>query len=315
MTSLRKLGSSDLEVFPLCLGGNVFGFSADEAASFAVLDAYTAGGGNFIDTADSYSAWAPGNQGGESETIIGKWVKARGNRDDVVIATKVGRHPDFLGLRGDNIKAAADASLKRLDTDYIDLYYTHFDDDETIPVEEIIGALDELVKAGKVRDIAVSNISPERLQESLDFSDREGLARYVAIQPHYNLVSRDTYEGARQDIASRAGLGAAPYFGLASGFLTGKYRPGVAVDSVRADKAGAHLDSERGQKVLVALDEVAQAHGAEVATVALAWLAAQPTVAAPIASARTVEQLPALLAVADLELTEAELARLTAASA
>ncbi|MFI7339421.1 aldo/keto reductase [Streptomyces sp. NPDC050085] len=315
MTSLRKLGSSDLEVFPLCLGGNVFGFSADEAASFAVLDAYTAGGGNFIDTADSYSAWAPGNQGGESETIIGKWVKARGNRDDVVIATKVGRHPDFLGLRGDNIKAAADASLKRLDTDYIDLYYTHFDDDETIPVEEIIGALDELVKAGKVRDIAVSNISPERLQESLDFSDREGLARYVAIQPHYNLVSRDTYEGARQDIASRAGLGAAPYFGLASGFLTGKYRPGVAVDSVRADKAGAHLDSARGQKVLVALDEVAQAHGAEVATVALAWLAAQPTVAAPIASARTVEQLPALLAVADLELTEAELARLTAASA
>ncbi|MYW63756.1 aldo/keto reductase [Streptomyces sp. SID8379] len=317
MTSsvLRPLGSSGLDVFPLCLGGNVFGFSADEKASFEVLDAYTAAGGNFIDTADSYSAWAPGNKGGESETLIGKWARSRGKRDDVVIATKVGRHPDFLGLRGDNIKAAADASLRRLDTDYIDLYYTHFDDDETIPVEEIIGALDELVKAGKVRHIAVSNISPERLQESLDFSDREGLARYVAIQPHYNLVSRDTYEGARQDIASRAGLGAAPYWALASGFLTGKYRPGVAVDSVRADKAGAHLETERGQKVLAALDEIAQAHDAEVATVALAWLAARPTVTAPIASARTVEQLPALLAVADLELTAAELGRLNEASA
>ncbi|WP_420034748.1 aldo/keto reductase [Streptomyces sp. cg28] len=312
---LRPLGSSGLDVFPLCLGGNVFGFTADEAASFEVLDAYVAGGGNFIDTADSYSAWAPGNKGGESETLIGRWAKARGRRDDVVIATKVGRHPEFPGLRGDNIKAAADASLRRLDTDYIDLYYTHFDDDETIPVEEIIGALDELVKAGKVRHIAVSNISPERLQESLDFSDREGLARYVAIQPHYNLVSRDTYEGARQDIASRAGLGAAPYWSLASGFLTGKYRPGVSVDSVRADKAGGYLETERGQRVLTALDEVAQAHGAEVATVALAWLASRPTVTAPIASARTAAQLPALMAVAELELTQAELARLTEASA
>ncbi|NEB75040.1 aldo/keto reductase [Streptomyces sp. SID14478] len=315
-SSLRKLGSSDLEVFPLSLGGNVFGWTADEAASFAVLDAYTAGGGNFIDTADSYSAWIEGNQGGESETIIGKWVKARGNRDDVVIATKVARHPDFRGLRAANIKAAADASLQRLGTDYIDLYYTHFDDDETIPVDEIIGTLDELVKAGKVRNIAASNISPERLQESLDFSDREGLARYVALQPHYNLVSRDTFEGARQDVASRAGLGVVPYFALASGFLTGKYRPGVAVDGQRAaNGAGKHLETERGRKVLAALDEVAEAHGAEVATVALAWLAAQPTVTAPIASARTVEQLPALLAVAELELTDAEIARLTAASA
>ncbi|MEV5607253.1 aldo/keto reductase [Streptomyces sp. NPDC052225] len=315
MTSLRKLGSSDLEVFPLSLGGNVFGWTADEATSFAVLDAYVAGGGNFIDTADSYSAWVEGNEGGESETIIGKWLASRGNRDDVVVATKVARHPDFQGLRGANIKAAADASLKRLGTDHIDLYYTHFDDDETIPVEEIIGALDELVKAGKVRNIAASNISPARLQESLDFSDREGVARYVAIQPHYNLVSRDTYEGERQDIASRAGLGAVPYYALASGFLTGKYRPGATVDSARAAGAGRHLETERGRKVLAALDEVAQAHDAEIATVALAWLAAQPTVAAPIASARVVEQLPALLAVADLELTEAEIRKLTAASA
>ncbi|KUJ38225.1 aryl-alcohol dehydrogenase-like predicted oxidoreductase [Streptomyces sp. 3212.3] len=314
MTSLRKLGSSDLEVFPLSLGGNVFGWTADEAQSFAVLDAYAAAGGNFVDTADSYSAFAPGNKGGESETIIGKWVKARGNRADVVIATKVSQHPDYPGLSGANIKAAADASLRRLDTDYIDLYYTHFDRPE-VPVEEIVGALDELVKAGKVRSIGASNISAERLQESLDVSDRENLARYVALQPHYNLVSRDTYEGALQDVASRAGLAAVPYFSLAAGFLTGKYRPGTTVDSARAGRAGQYLKSERGVRVLAALDEIAQARGAEIATVALAWLADRPTVAAPIASARALEQLPALLAVADLSLTDEESAKLTAASA
>ncbi|KND31418.1 aldo/keto reductase [Streptomyces acidiscabies] len=315
MTTLRPLGSSDLEVFPLSLGGNVFGWTADEAASFAVLDAYAAAGGNFVDTADAYSAWVDGNSGGESETIIGKWTASRGNRDDVVIATKVSQHPEFQGLSGDNIKAAADASLKRLGTDYIDLYYTHFDQPDT-PVEEIIGALDELVRAGKVRHIAASNISADRLRESLDFSDREGLARYVAIQPHYNLVSRDTYEGSLQDVVSQAGLAAVPYFALASGFLTGKYRPGAVVEGARAaGGAGKHLESERGVKVLAALDEVAEARGAEVATVALAWLAAQPTVAAPIASARVVEQLPALLAVGELELTEAEVGRLTEASA
>ncbi|MFE9453139.1 aldo/keto reductase [Streptomyces sp. NPDC006739] len=312
--SLRKLGSSDLEVFPLALGGNVFGWTADEQASFAVLDAYAAAGGNFVDTADSYSAWIEGNQGGESETIIGKWLKARGNRSDVVIATKVSQHPEYQGLSAANIKAAADASLRRLDTDYIDLYYTHFDKPE-VPVEEIIGALDELVKAGKVRHIAASNISAERLQESLDFSDREGLARYVALQPHYNLVSRDTYEGALRDLAARTGLSAVPYFALASGFLTGKYRPGTTVDSARAGSAAKHLDSERGRQVLTALDEIATAHDAPVATVALAWLTAQPTVVAPIASARTVEQLPALLGVAELTLSEAEVERLTQASA
>ncbi|MFH9658013.1 aldo/keto reductase [Streptomyces sp. NPDC017248] len=314
MTSLRTLGSSDLEVFPLSLGGNVFGWTADEQTSFAVLDAYTAAGGNFIDTADVYSAWVPGNKGGESETIIGKWLAERGNRSDVVIATKVSQHPEFQGLSAGTVKAAADASLRRLGTDYIDLYYTHFDQPE-VPVEEIIGALDELVKAGKVRHIAASNISAERLEESLGFSDREGLARYVAVQPHYNLVSRDTYEGALQDVAGREGLSAVPYFALASGFLTGKYRPGTTVDSARAGQAQAHADSARGQKVLAALDEVAAAHEAPVATVALAWLAAQPTVTAPIASARTVEQLPALLGVAELKLTEAEVAKLTEASA
>ncbi|MGW7261119.1 aldo/keto reductase [Streptomyces sp. NPDC054834] len=314
MTSLRKLGNSDLEVFPLALGGNVFGWTADEAQSFAVLDAYTAAGGNFVDTADSYSAWVDGNEGGESETVIGNWVKSRGNRSDVVIATKVSQHPKYQGLTAGNIKAAADASLRRLGTDYIDLYYTHFDKTE-VPVEEIIGALDELVRTGKVRYIAASNITAERLQASLDFSEREGLARYVALQPHYNLVSRDTYEGPLRTVAARAGLAVVPYYALASGFLTGKYRPGTTVDSARAGGAAKHLETERGQKVLTALDEIAAAHDAPVATVALAWLAAQPTVAAPLASARTVDQLPALLGVAELELTEEELARLTEASA
>ncbi|MFG2317497.1 MULTISPECIES: aldo/keto reductase [Streptomyces] len=314
MTSLRKLGSSDLEVFPLALGGNVFGWTADRDASFAVLDAYTAAGGNFVDTADSYSAWVDGNSGGESETVLGQWLAARGNRDDVVLATKVSQHPEYPGLSAANIRAAADASLRRLGTDHIDLYYTHFDKPE-VPVEEIIGALDELVKAGKVRYIAASNISAERLAASLEFSDREGLARYVALQPHYNLVSRDTYEGELRDLAEQAGLAAVPYYALAAGFLTGKYRPGTDVDSPRAGGAAKHLETERGRRVLAALDEIAAAHEAPVATVALAWLAARPTVAAPIASARTVEQLPALLGVAGLSLTEDEIGRLTRASA
>ena len=314
MTSLRKLGSSDLEVFPLALGGNVFGWTADRDRSFAVLDAYTAAGGNFVDTADSYSAWVDGNSGGESETVLGEWFAARGNRDDVVLATKVSQHPEYPGLSAANIKAAADASLRRLGTDHIDLYYTHFDKPE-VPVEEIIGALDELVKAGKVRHIAASNISAERLAASLEFSDREGLARYVALQPHYNLVSRDTYEGELRDLAEQAGLAAVPYYALAAGFLTGKYRPGTEVDSPRAGGAARHLETERGRRVLAALDEIAAAHEAPVATVALAWLAARPTVAAPIASARTVEQLPALLGVAELSLTEDEIGRLTRASA
>ncbi|MCX5387750.1 aldo/keto reductase [Streptomyces sp. NBC_00083] len=314
MSFLRVLGSSDLSVFPLALGGNVFGWTADQDQSFAVLDAYAAGGGNFVDTADAYSKWAPGNSGGESETIIGKWLAARGNRADMVIATKVGSHPRYEGLAATTIKAAAEESLRRLGTDYIDLYYTHFDD-TSVPVEEIVTALDQLVRDGKVRALAASNISPERLQESLDFSDREGLAKYSALQPHYNLVSRGTYEGALQDTASRGGLAAVPYFALAAGFLTGKYRPGHSVDSARAAGAGKHLESERGRKVLAALDRIAQERDAEIATVALAWLAARPTVAAPIASARTVEQLPALLAVADLELTDAQISELTAASA
>ncbi|MFJ8001150.1 aldo/keto reductase [Streptomyces sp. NPDC096310] len=314
MTTMRTLGSSDLKVFPLALGGNVFGWTADRTESFAVLDAYAAAGGNFVDTADAYSAWVPGHVGGESETVLGDWIAARGNRADVLVATKVSQHPQYKGLKAANIKAAAEESLRRLRTDHIDLYYSHFDDLD-VPVEEIVTALDQLVKEGKVRAVAASNISAERLDASLTFAEREGLARYVALQPHYNLVSRDTYEGPLRDTVARHGLSVVPYFALASGFLTGKYRPGTQVESARAEGAGKYLESDRGVKVLAALDRIAGAHGAEVATVALAWLAAQPTVVAPLASARTAEQLPALLAVAELELTEEELAELTAASA
>ncbi|MBE1537638.1 aldo/keto reductase [Actinomadura algeriensis] len=308
----KKIG--DLDVSGLCLGGNVFGWTADRDTSFQLLDAYAASGGNFIDTADSYTAHAPGNRGGESEEIIGEWTTARGNRDDIVIATKVGKHPERTGLAAANIKAAADDSLRRLRTDRIDLYYTHFDD-ESVPVEEIMTALDELVKAGKVRQIAVSNIELERLEASLAFSEREGTARYAGIQPHYNLVSRDTYEGPRRDIAERYGLACMPYYGLASGFLTGKYRPDTEVDSARAGKAAKHLKTERGREVLHALDEVARESGLAHATVALAWLAAQPTVVAPIASARTMEQLPPLLDVPGTVLKDDQLSRLTEASA
>ncbi|MBC7269699.1 MAG: aldo/keto reductase, partial [Streptomyces sp.] len=219
----------------------------------------------------------------------------------------------YPGLTAANIRAAADASLRRLGTDHIDLYYTHFDKPE-VPVEEIISALDGLVRAGKVRYIAASNITAGRLKASLDFSEREGLARYVALQPHYNLVSRGTYEGELQDLAAAAGLAAVPYYALAAGFLTGKYRPGTTVDSARAAGAGKHLDTARGRAVLAALDDIAAAHDVPVATVALGWLAAQPTVAAPIASARTVEQLPALVGVAELRLTDVEMERLREAS-
>ncbi|TDB92100.1 aldo/keto reductase [Actinomadura sp. 7K534] len=309
---MNKIG--DLDVFPLCLGGNVFGWTAGKERSFEILDAYAADGGNFIDTSDSYMASAPGNSGGESETIIGEWTATRGNRDDVVIATKVGRHPERKGLSPANIRAAADDSLRRLRTDRIDLYFTHFDD-PSVPVEEIMKTLDELVTEGKVRQIAVSNIEIDRLQASLEFAEREGTAQYTAIQPHYNLVSRDTYEGPRRDLAERYGLAAVPYYGLASGFLTGKYRPGANVDSVRAEKAARYLETERGNRVLAALDIVAEEQDTAVATVALAWLAAQPTVAAPIASARTMDQLPPLIDAARTTLTDDQLARLTEASA
>lgn len=278
-----------------------------------MLDSYAEAGGNFVDTADVYSAWVPGHNGGESETVIGSWLAKRGRRDDVLVATKVGSHPDFKGLKAATVKAAAEESLRRLGTDRIDLYYTHYDDPET-PVEEIVTALDGLVREGKVRHVAASNISPERLAASLEFADREGLTKYVALQQHYNLVEREQYEGPLREVVQAHGLASVPYFGLARGFLTGKYRPGVTVDSPRAEGAGAYLGSERGPRVLAALDEVAAAHGVEPASVALAWLRSQPTVVAPIASARTPGQLSALLASMALELTAAELDQLTKAS-
>ncbi|GAB3585906.1 aldo/keto reductase [Leifsonia lichenia] len=307
----RTIGSSDLSVFPLSLGGNVFGWTADQATSFSVLDGYLDAGGNFVDTADGYSAWVPGNTGGDSERILGQWFQARGNRDDVVLATKVSQHPDFKGLAGDNILRAADASLERLGSDHIDLYYAHFDD-QTVPLEETVGALSSLVDAGKVRHIGISNYSPERIEEWFAITEANGLHRAVALQPHYNLVERD-FEEKYRALAERENLGVVPYFALAAGFLTGKYRDGVTVDSARAAGASKYLD-DRGRSVLAALDEVAAAHDASVASVALAWLAAQPTVVAPIASARTIDQLSDLLASVTLELTSDELDALTGAS-
>ncbi|NQX16267.1 aldo/keto reductase [Rathayibacter sp. VKM Ac-2857] len=306
------LGDSGIEVFPLSLGGNVFGWTAGKQTSFDVLDGYVAAGGDFIDTADSYSAWVPGNRGGESETIIGEWLSRRsGSRDDVVIATKVSRHPEFLGLAPDNVRKAARASLERLRTDRIDLYYAHFDDD-AVPLEDIARVFSELVDEGLVRAIGVSNFSADRIAEWLRLAKQEGLHAPVAVQPHYNLVERGI-EADVLPLAREAGLAVVPYYALASGFLTGKYRDGSTPDSPRASGAAQYLDA-RGRQVLAALDAAAAAHDAEVATVALAWLRSQNGVAAPIASARVMEQLPALVASATLELTADELSALDTAS-
>ena len=301
---------TDLDVFGLCLGGNVFGWTADRDTSFAVLDAYVAAGGNFVDTADVYMAGAPGNSGGESETIIGEWTAARGNRDDVIVASKVGKLPGLDNLRAETIRKAADDSLRRLGTDRIDLYYAHFDDTET-PLAETLGAFGELIDAGKVRAIGASNYSGARLTEALETAEREGLPRYVALQPHYNLMERD-YESDQQAVCEREDVACFPFYALAKGFLTGKYRPGGDdVDSVRAEGAKAYLD-ERGEKMLAALDEIAAAHEVDPAAVAVAWLREQSTVLAPIASARTVEQLDPLIASVSLDLSDDELARLSA---
>ena len=311
---MTQLGTSGLDVSTLCLGTNVFGWTADEAASHAVLDAYVAGGGTFVDTADVYSAWIPGNSGGESETIIGTWLaKNPDKRDDLVIATKGSQLAPNKGLGRDAILAAADASLKRLQTDRIDLYWAHYDDAGT-PLEETLGAYRELIDAGKVRAIGASNYSGARLTEALAIADREGLPRYVALQPEYNLVDREDYEATLAPVVAEHDIAVVPYFALAKGFLTGKYRPGGdAVDSPRAPAAAAYLDNG-GAAVLEALDEVAGAHGVPVAAIALAWLAAQPQVVSPIASARTVAQLEDLLPVETITLTGDEVARLTQAT-
>jgi aryl-alcohol dehydrogenase-like predicted oxidoreductase len=310
---MTLLGRTDLDVFPLCLGGNVLGWTADEEQSFAVLDDYAAAGGNFIDTADSYSYWAEGHVGGESESIIGRWLTSRGNRDSMVVATKVGRLPGRAGLREKTIRDAAEDSLRRLRTDRIDLYYAHGDDDLDIPIEETLGAFGDLVEAGKVRYVAASNYGARRLAEALALGRRDGAASYVALQPHYNLLERD-FETELEPLCAEHGLACLPYFALAQGFLTGKYRPdGPAVASARAAGASAYLDG-RGLAVLAALDRIAAAHETTVAAVALAWLASRPIVTAPIASARTPAQLAELLPFVDIELTADELDELDRAS-
>jgi aryl-alcohol dehydrogenase-like predicted oxidoreductase len=300
---------TDLDVFGLNLGCNVFGWTASREESFDVLDAYSAAGGNFLDTADVYMAGAPGNSGGESETIIGEWLTARGRPDGFVIATKVGKLEGYKDLRPETIKAAAENSLRRLGVESIDLYYAHFDDTET-PLAETLGGFAELIEAGKVRYVAASNYSGARLAEALEIADREGLPRYVALQPHYNLMERD-FETDQRPVCEREDVPVFPFFSLAKGFLTGKYRPGGdAVDSPRAGGAAQYLD-ERGERMLEALDEISAAHGVAPASVAVAWLREQPTVLAPIASARTPEQLAPLLASVQLQLTDDELTRLT----
>lgn len=311
---MNRIGTSDLEVFPLCLGGNVFGWTADRDTSFDILDAYARARGNVIDTADAYSSWAPGHSGGESEEIIGAWMAKRGNRGSMVVATKVGKLPQLHGLSHDVIRQACEDSLRRLRTDYIDLYYCHADDPD-VPLQETLMALAELVDEGKVRYIAASNYSAERLAEALKVSDSMGLPRFVALQPHYNLVVRNEYEGAVRDLCEREQISCLPYFPLGAGFLTGKYRSSDDIgDGPRSARVSDYAHA-RGWRVLSAVDQVASQHDVSNSEVALAWLMHQPTVAAPIASVTSLAQLAEVLDAVHLQLTEADLAALSAASA
>ena len=304
---MATIAQTTLTVYPLCLGGNVFGWSADEKQSHEVLSAYFEHGGNFLDTADVYSEWKDGNVGGESETIIGTWLKSRGNRDQIVLATKVAKFSARPGLSAKNIMAACDDSLRRLQTDHIDLYYAHEDDLNT-PLEETLQAFTELVNQGKVRYIASSNYSPERLTESLAVSAQNGFASYIGAQNLYNLLDRKPYEDGMSAVITENGLSCLPYFGIARGFLSGKYQPGVKIDSARA--AGvAGYQNERGWKVLDLATEIAESHGVPIAAVALAWLRAQPSVSVPISSARTVEQLEEIIQI--VELSEDEIVQLS----
>jgi len=306
--ALRRLGGSGLGTPRLVLGGNVFGFTVKGEEAFRILDRFAEAGGTMIDTADVYSKWVPGHVGGESEALIGDWLKRRGGQKGVLIATKVGYD---AGLSAAEIARAAEGSLRRLGIEAIDLYYAHKDDAET-PLEETLAAFDGLVRAGKVRALGASNYGAERLAEALDVSQREGLARYDVLQPEYNLVSRERFEGALQQLCIDRGLGVLPYYGLASGFLTGKYRSAAdKAKSVRGDRMDAYLN-ERGLGILAALDQVATEAGATPAQVALAWLAAQPGITAPIASATSVAQLEELLGVLTLELTREQVQRLDA---
>lgn len=312
----RALGLSGLEIAPIVFGGNVFGWTVDEAQSFCLLDACVEHGINMIDTADVYSAWAPGNKGGESEAIIGKWLKQSGKRDQVVIATKVGmplpRHGE--GLAKSKIISGVEASLKRLQTDHIDLYYAH-KDDTLVPFEETFSAFDVLIKSGKVRAIASSNYSAERLKAAMKFSRENNLPAYVAHQPEYNLVNRQSYETDIEVVCQEFNQGVVTYFSLASGFLSGKYRkPEDFKDSKRAVHLARYM-TPKGLKTLEVMDEIAQTHSISISTVAIAWILARPSVTAPIVSATTTSQLSELGKAADIALTPDEVAKLNAASA
>src|SRR5580658_4081983 len=312
----RNLGRSSLRVPPLCLGGNVFGWTAPEAASFAVLDAAVDAGLNFIDTADVYSVWAPGHRGGESETVIGNWLKRTAKRKDMVIATKVGAEmsPDHKGLSAAHIAQSVEGSLRRLQTDYIDLYFAHRDD-ASVPFEETLGAFQKLIAQGKVRAIGASNYTVARLAESLEISRKHGLPRYEVLQPQYNLYDRADYETTLELLCLEQQLGVVSYFALASGFLSGKYRtPADASKSVRGKGIVEKYLNERGLRILAALDDVGRRNKASAASVALAWQIARPSITAPIASATTVDQLKELAAATQLKLDRAAIEQLNASS-
>lgn len=307
---MLTIPETDLVVHPLCLGGNVFGWTADEAQSHAVLSAYASHGGNFIDSADVYSEWKDGNKGGESEEIIGTWLKSQA-RDKFVIATKVAKLSTRPGLRPENIIAACNESLERLQTDYIDIYYSHHDDAE-VPIAETLGAYAQLISEGKIRYIAASQHTGARLQEALNISREQGLPSYIALQDQYNLMERNPFESEQAEVLATNGLSGLTFFSLARGFLSGKYRQGVSVDSPRADSVGEY-QTDKGWAVVAALDEIAQSHNSSVSAIALAWLRANPQVSTPIASARTVEQLNEIIQV--VELSSDEVAQLNSVSA
>ncbi|CAN7319035.1 aldo/keto reductase [Acidovorax sp. LjRoot117] len=315
--NLRPLGRSGLQVSPLCFGGNVFGWTADEATSFSLLDAWVDAGFNFIDTADVYSRWAPGHAGGESETVIGQWLRASGKRDRIVLATKVGKDmgDGKVGLRPEYIRQAVEASLKRLQTDRIDLYQSH-DDDATVPLADTLGAYADLIRAGKVRAIGASNFSAARLAEALQTSERLHLPRYESLQPLFNLYDRAVFEDALQPLCLEHGVGVINFYALAAGFLTGKYRtPADAAKSARGTNTTAKYLNDRGLRILAMLDAVAQRYGATPGQVAVAWQMRQPAIVAPIASATSLGQLQELVKAAQLVLDDATLAELNAASA
>jgi aryl-alcohol dehydrogenase-like predicted oxidoreductase len=311
----RKLGGSGIDVSPICLGGNVFGWTADEATSFAILDEFVGAGFNFVDTADVYSRWAPGHKGGESETVLGNWFKRSGNRKKVILATKVAIEmgPGKKGLSKAYILSEVEESLERLQTDYIDLYQSHVDD-ATTPLEETLGAYDQLIKQGKVRAIGASNYSAERLAAAMKVSKEYGLPRYECLQPHYNLYERAGYEKELEPVCLKEGIGVIPYFALASGFLTGKYRSeNDLAKGPRGQMVKKYLD-ERGFRILAALDEVAGQLHSTPGEVAIAWLMARPSITAPIASATSVEQLRELVAAANLHLDSNSIETLNEAS-